>query len=203
MTTTSTSSPRLRSARRLVIPIVALAVAAGACSTSDASDATAPEPVTDSAAPPTTTVAPTTPTVDDFCAVAREWVATLPRNAAGRPQGPASPDPADVATYFRTNAEYLDRLAGLAPGVTPEEVTEALARLDDASTALLAELEAAGILHRDPARLAEEAARLKRSPEAWLARPEHRAAAARFCREYARTDDDWRRSWKDFLAGLT
>jgi len=127
-----------RSMRWLAVAVLALAATAGACS-SDTTDEGAPQPA-ESASP--TTPATALPVVDDFCAVAKELYATLPLGADGRPHGPASWAPADVEAYFTTNVEYLDRLAALAPGVVPDEVTAALGRLDDATTELLAQLEA-------------------------------------------------------------
>jgi RNA polymerase sigma factor (sigma-70 family) len=71
----------------------------------------------------------------DFCVIAREWVATLPAPF----RGPASPAPADVESYFRTNAAYLRRLEPLAPAAITGDVTS----LSDAYDELVAELEAA------------------------------------------------------------
>ena len=70
----------------------------------------------------------------DFCAVARDWRRALPRGL----QGPASPSPTDVASYFRTNTEYLGRRAPLAP----EEVAVDIELLSAAYDDLVADLEA-------------------------------------------------------------
>jgi hypothetical protein len=118
-----------RTRRFLAAGAVLLATGAGACTPDDGGGGD----------PTPTTAAPVT---ESFCDVAAEWVATLPRNAAGGAQGPESPAPADVASYFRTNTEYLGRLDALSDQV-PTPVAEALARLHDASVELLAELEEA------------------------------------------------------------
>ncbi|MBI4375199.1 MAG: hypothetical protein HY549_01995 [Elusimicrobia bacterium] len=67
---------------------------------------------------------------------------------------------------------------------------------------LFAELEKAGIAHRDPASLAAAAASIKASAESWLADPARQAAIEKACRDYARVSDDWPREWRAFLAAL-
>jgi len=111
----------------LAVAAAALALSAGACSSDDSTSASA-----------TTT---TTAASEDFCEVAAEWVETLPRNASGGAQGPASPAPEDVEDYFRTDTEYLGRLDELSGQATPA-VADALSRLHPASVGLLEDLEA-------------------------------------------------------------
>ena len=67
---------------------------------------------------------------------------------------------------------------------------------------LFGELEAAGLVHREPEPLIAEAGRFKASPRAWMGDPRRIAAGARFSRAFAGHGDDWPKSWSKFLSSL-
>lgn len=66
-----------------------------------------------------------------------------------------------------------------------------------------ARLEAAGLVHRDAAGLAEEVLRFKKDPSAWDRAPGRREAAEAFSRVFGRADPRWPREWAEFFEGVS
>ncbi len=70
---------------------------------------------------------------------------------------------------------------------------------------IFAELEACGVMHRDPARLCDEFLTYRASPRSWMEDPRRAKAVKRFCRRFAWSTADWPRRWRrlldDFAAG--
>lgn len=68
---------------------------------------------------------------------------------------------------------------------------------------IFSRLEAAGLVHRSAAGLAEEVVRFKADPAAWQAEPSRRAAAAEFSRLFGRADPRWTKEWEEFFEGAS
>jgi hypothetical protein len=75
-------------------------------------------------------------------------------------------------------------------------------RESQAARALVAGLEAAGIIHREPAAVISAYRSFRADPRAWGRDPARAEAVRRFLRAHAWVEEDWAARWKDFLAGL-
>lgn len=67
---------------------------------------------------------------------------------------------------------------------------------------IFADLEACGVVHREPGRLCEEVLRLRASPRAWMGDPGRLMAVRRFRRRFAWSSPDWPRRWRKLIRDL-
>jgi hypothetical protein len=66
---------------------------------------------------------------------------------------------------------------------------------------IFADMEAVGLVHRTAQSLLDEVAKCMAEPAVWMANERRMGVAMSFCREYARIEGDWGRSWCEFLRG--
>lgn len=64
---------------------------------------------------------------------------------------------------------------------------------------IFAELESVGVIHTQVETLLNEMVQYKQAPLAWMQDAQRKDVVARFCKEFAWTEDDWPRYWRGFL----
>lgn len=77
--------------------------------------------------------------------------------------------------------------------------TRLYSREEKWSKALFSELENVNIVNSSTGALAATLLQYLENPSEWMQSKVRRAAIERFCYEYARTDDNWKQVWRDFL----